>query len=68
MSLPDYYGVRAGTHQILGVRPDAAADVIKKAYQRESLRTHPDRFPSAGPEEKREHTREFQRAADACES
>ncbi|KAI3627195.1 hypothetical protein CBS14141_001196 [Malassezia furfur] len=45
---------------ILGVVPTASAEEIKKAYQRESLRSHPDRFPKASPSEKREHTRRFQ--------
>ena len=52
--------------QILGVVPTASADEIKKAYQRESLRSHPDRFPNASPSEAREHTKRFQSVADAC--
>ncbi|WFD26792.1 hypothetical protein MNAN1_001779 [Malassezia nana] len=58
MTIPDYYG-------ILGVPPTASQAEIKKAYQRESLRSHPDRFPDATPEETRAHTQRFQSVADA---
>ncbi|CCU97797.1 unnamed protein product [Malassezia sympodialis ATCC 42132] len=53
MTIPDYYG-------ILGVPPTASQEAIKKAYQRESLRSHPDRFPNATPEETHAHTQRFQ--------
>lgn len=56
--VPDYY-------QVLSVAPDAPPDALKKAFQRESLRTHPDRFPHASDAEKCEHTRRFQQVADA---
>ncbi|WFD19504.1 hypothetical protein MCAP1_001736 [Malassezia caprae] len=52
--------------QILGVPPTASQEAIKKAYQRESLRSHPDRFPNATPDETRAHTQRFQSVADAC--
>lgn len=52
--------------QILGVSPSATPEEIKKAYQRESLRCHPDRFPNATPDETRAHTQRFQSVADAC--
>ncbi|SHO77833.1 Similar to S.cerevisiae protein CAJ1 (Nuclear type II J heat shock protein of the E. coli dnaJ family) [Malassezia sympodialis ATCC 42132] len=58
MTIPDYYG-------ILGVPPTASQEAIKKAYQRESLRSHPDRFPNATPEETHAHTQRFQSVADA---
>ncbi|PKI85199.1 hypothetical protein MVES1_001084 [Malassezia vespertilionis] len=58
MRVPEYY-------EILHVSPNASAAEIKKAYQRESLETHPDRFPNASPEQTRDYTRRFQLVADA---
>lgn len=57
--VPDYYAV-------LGIDAHASAKEIKQAYQRESLRTHPDRFPNASADEKRAYTQKFQTIADAC--
>ncbi|WFD30319.1 hypothetical protein MSPP1_001337 [Malassezia sp. CBS 17886] len=58
MGIPDYY-------RILRVSPSASQEDVKKAYQQESLKSHPDRFPNATPAEAREHTRRFQCVADA---
>lgn len=58
MTLLDYYAV-------LGLEAQASAAEIKKAYQRASLQSHPDRYPHATPEEKRDLTERFQRVADA---
>lgn len=66
MAVPDYYRVGPAAYQILNVEPTASAEQVKKAYQRESLKSHPDRFPNASPQEAREHTRRFQSVADAC--
>ncbi|RKP05919.1 DnaJ domain-containing protein [Thamnocephalis sphaerospora] len=51
--LPDYYS-------ILGVPRTASAEDIRRAYQREALRCHPDRNNQS-----RDSTEQFQRLADA---
>lgn len=38
---------------------------IRAAYRKESLKTHPDRFPNATPEERKAATAQFQTVADA---
>ena len=43
----------ADPYSVLGVRPGASADEIKKAYRAEALRWHPDRH-SGGDDEARE--------------
>lgn len=57
--LPDYYA-------LLGVPPGASAGEIREAYKKQSLRSHPDRFPNASTAEKERLTRKFQSLADAC--
>uniref|UniRef100_A0A0B8RRX3 DnaJ homolog subfamily C member 9 n=1 Tax=Philothamnus irregularis TaxID=1899461 RepID=A0A0B8RRX3_9SAUR len=44
-------------YQVLGVRPEASANEIRRGYHRVSLRVHPDR---AEPAEKERFTRHFQ--------
>ncbi|KAM6330366.1 DNJC9 protein, partial [Podargus strigoides] len=44
-------------YRVLGVRREASADEIRRAYRRASLRVHPDR---ADPDDKEEATRRFQ--------
>ncbi|MCA0187415.1 MAG: DnaJ domain-containing protein, partial [Proteobacteria bacterium] len=36
---------RTDFHQILGVKPDASAAEIKRAFKRMAMRWHPDRNP-----------------------
>ncbi len=49
-------------HSVLGVRPGASADEIKKAYRAEALRWHPDRH---GPERRAEAAARFKAASSA---
>uniref|UniRef100_A0A3Q0RNG2 J domain-containing protein n=1 Tax=Amphilophus citrinellus TaxID=61819 RepID=A0A3Q0RNG2_AMPCI len=50
-------------YQILGVRKDASADDIKKAYRKLALRWHPDK----NPENKEEAEKKFKELAEAYE-
>uniref|UniRef100_A0A665VCK0 DnaJ heat shock protein family (Hsp40) member B6a n=1 Tax=Echeneis naucrates TaxID=173247 RepID=A0A665VCK0_ECHNA len=52
----DYY-------QVLGVRRDASADDIKKAYRKLALRWHPDK----NPENKEEAEKKFKELSEAYE-
>lgn len=56
--IPDYYAT-------LGVASTATSDEIRQAYKRESLRSHPDRFPNSTASERQRHTARFQSLADA---
>lgn len=56
--VPDYYAT-------LGVGSTASPEEIRGAYKRESLRSHPDRFPNATASERQRHTARFQSLADA---
>uniref|UniRef100_A0A3Q4C081 J domain-containing protein n=1 Tax=Mola mola TaxID=94237 RepID=A0A3Q4C081_MOLML len=50
-------------YQVLGVRRDASADDIKKAYRRLALRWHPDK----NPENKEEAEKKFKELSEAYE-
>jgi DnaJ-class molecular chaperone len=56
--VPDYYAT-------LGVGSTASPEEIRGAYKKESLRSHPDRFPNATTSERQRHTARFQSLADA---
>lgn len=56
--IPDYYST-------LGVASTASTEEIRQAYKRESLRSHPDRFPNSTASERQRHTARFQSLADA---
>ncbi|UZJ57034.1 hypothetical protein CBS101457_006354 [Exobasidium rhododendri] len=56
--IPDYYAT-------LGVNATASSDEVRQAYKRESLRSHPDRFPNASASERQRYTARFQSLADA---
>lgn len=53
---------RRDYYEVLGVRRDASADEIKKAYRQLALKYHPDRNPGDAEAERR-----FKEAADAYE-
>uniref|UniRef100_A0A671VMQ0 J domain-containing protein n=1 Tax=Sparus aurata TaxID=8175 RepID=A0A671VMQ0_SPAAU len=50
-------------YQVLGVRRDASADDIKKAYRKLALRWHPDK----NPENKEEAEKKFKELSEAYE-
>jgi DnaJ-class molecular chaperone len=58
MDAPDYYAT-------LGIASTASSEEIRQAYKRESLRSHPDRFPNSTASERQRHTARFQSLADA---
>ena len=52
-------------HQILGVKPDASAAEIKRAFKRMAMRWHPDRNPDPGAHEQFRLAREaFERLTE----
>lgn len=53
-------------YQVLGVRPGASPDELKKAYRREALKWHPDRHPD-GPA-KAEAEAKFKRVSEAYQA
>ncbi|HNI38305.1 MAG TPA: DnaJ domain-containing protein, partial [Pseudomonadales bacterium] len=55
MAKRDYY-------EVLGVKRDASADEIKKAYRRIAMKHHPDRNP-----DNKESEEKFKEAAEANE-
>ncbi|KAF9069749.1 DnaJ domain-containing protein [Rhodocollybia butyracea] len=53
-------------YQILGVRPSASADEVRRAYKQKALETHPDKLePGASNEEKERAERSFQEVHEA---
>ncbi len=57
---------RIDFHQILGVKPDASAAEIKRAFKRMAMRWHPDRNPDPDAQEQFRRAREaFERLTEA---
>jgi curved DNA-binding protein CbpA len=54
-------------YQVLGVRPDATQDEIRRAYHALARRHHPDTRPGADPSESREAGRAMAAVNDAWE-
>lgn len=57
-NIPDYY-------TLLNIPTTATPTEIRNAYKRQSLLSHPDRFPKASPAERERLTKKFQSLADA---
>ena len=49
-------------YDVLGVKPDATADEIRKAYRRKAATEHPDKHP---PEKRDQQTKIFQKIGEA---
>lgn len=56
---------RKDYYKILGVGKSANEDEIKKAYRKRALAHHPDRFPNATEEEKKEEEKKFKEVGEA---
>lgn len=57
-NVPDYY-------TLLSLPSTATPEEIRNAYKRQSLLSHPNRFPKATPAERERLTKKFQSLADA---
>lgn len=58
---------RAEAYVVLGLRPDASAEEITKAYRRAAQSHHPDRFAELGPQAQQTAHAMFQRIRQAYE-
>lgn len=56
---------RKDYYKILGVSKTANDDEIKKAYRKSALAHHPDRFPNATEDEKKEEEKKFKEVGEA---
>lgn len=56
---------RKDYYKILGVSKTANDDEIKKAYRKRALAHHPDRFPNATEDEKKEEEKKFKEVGEA---
>lgn len=56
---------RKDYYKILGVNKSANDDEIKKAYRKRALAHHPDRFPNATEDEKKEEEKKFKEVGEA---
>ncbi len=58
---------RLNYYQLLGVKPDASNEEVRKAFRAFARKYHPDRFAAAPPEKQERATRIYRRGAEGLQ-